>query len=58
MPIDWWTRGLAVYGAVTATIGGAIQFLQHRRDRGRLDVWAIFAVNHNDYFCLLLKGSS
>lgn len=29
--VDWWTRGVAIYGALLATAGWIVQFIQHRR---------------------------
>jgi hypothetical protein len=56
MVVDWWARGVAVYGAVVATAGAIIQIIQHRRDRGKLKVWAMFALNHNDYLLPAPEG--
>ena len=38
------------------TAGGVIQFLQHRRDKGRLKVGAMFAVNHDAYLMTAPEG--
>jgi hypothetical protein len=46
--VDWWTRWLAIYGAVVATAGGIIQFLEHQKDRARISVSAMFAHDGND----------
>jgi hypothetical protein len=34
--VDWWTRGVAIYGAALATAGGIVQFIQHRRTAARV----------------------
>jgi hypothetical protein len=56
MTVDWWARGVAIYGAVVATAAAIVQIVQHRRDRGRLKVWAMFAVSHNDHFLSVPEG--
>jgi hypothetical protein len=47
MGVDWWTRGLAIYGAVVATAAGTIQLLEHRKDRAKIRVSAMFARENN-----------
>jgi hypothetical protein len=43
MAVDWWTRGIAIYGAILSTAGGIFQFIRHRQDGARLKVaWGYY----------------